>query len=145
MISQFAVAISFCEYCQKQLPHRKRNDGKITNSFCSPQCYYHLQCDLFIVRWLAGLEKGTRGKTQTSHIIRRWVIKTRGEKCQQCGWAERHPQTGHVPIELHHIDGVWDNNRPENLQLLCPNCHALTSTFRNLNCVSGRGRKIILK
>jgi hypothetical protein len=95
----------------------------------------------FVEKWLAGLTLGTRGKTNISAHIRRWLIETRGEKCESCGWAERHPITKKVPVEIHHIDGKWDSNKPENLQLLCPNCHSLTKTFRNLNENSGRIRR----
>lgn len=34
-----------------------------------------------------------------------------------------------IPIQLHHKDGNSQNNRLENLQILCPNCHAQTETF----------------
>lgn len=61
-----------------------------------------------------------------------------GERCLRCGWSKRHPKTGRVPVEVEHIDGNWENNRLTNLTLLCPNCHALTPTFRALN--RGRGR-----
>ncbi len=56
----------------------------------------------------------------------------------RCGWSERHSVTGAVPLEVEHIDGDSQNSTPQNLILLCPNCHALTPTFRNLN--KGRGR-----
>jgi hypothetical protein len=65
-----------------------------------------------------------------------------GEKCTRCGWGERHPLTGKVPVEVEHIDGNWRNNAPSNLTLLCPNCHSLTSTYRALN--RGRGRPMRL-
>src|SRR5579862_6565739 len=52
--------------------------------------------------------------------------------------VRRNPTTGRVPIEVEHIDGDWQNNHLSNLTLLCPNCHALTPTFRGLN--RGRGR-----
>ena len=55
-----------------------------------------------------------------------------GERCLKCGWSRRHPKTGKVPIEVEHIDGNWQNSRLTNLTLLCPNCHALTPTFRAL-------------
>ena len=38
-----------------------------------------------------------------------------------------------IPLELHHINGVHSDNRIENLQLLCPNCHALTDNYRCKN------------
>jgi hypothetical protein len=38
-----------------------------------------------------------------------------------------------IPLELDHINGEHDDNRLGNLRLLCPNCHALTDTYRGRN------------
>lgn len=40
---------------------------------------------------------------------------------------------GDIPLELEHINGTKSDNRIENLTLLCPNCHALTPTYRGRN------------
>jgi HNH endonuclease len=32
-------------------------------------------------------------------------------------------------LQLDHINGVYNDNRIENLRLLCPNCHSQTDTF----------------
>jgi Zn finger protein HypA/HybF involved in hydrogenase expression len=61
------------------------------------------------------------------------------EKCSNCGWNQKHPVTGHSPLEIDHIDGNANNNNEANLRLLCPNCHSLTVTYKNLN--KGNGRK----
>lgn len=71
-------------------------------------------------------------------FLRKYLIRRLGERCARCGWNERHTKTAKVPIEIEHVDGNWENNRLDNLTLLCPNCHALTPTFRGLN--RGRGR-----
>ncbi len=52
-------------------------------------------------------------------------------RCENCGlstWLN-----GPIPLELHHIDGNKTHNTLENFQLLCPNCHALTNSYRGKN------------
>ena len=92
----------------------------------------------YIDRWLAGDKDGMRGKTAISNHIRRWLTEKHQGQCSRCGWAEVNPHTGRVPLEVEHLDGSFTNNRPENLDLVCPNCHSLTNTYRSLN--RGRGR-----
>jgi hypothetical protein len=52
-------------------------------------------------------------------------------KCESCGlttWLE-----DKIPLELHHTNGDKHDHRIENLQLLCPNCYALTDNYRGKN------------
>lgn len=111
---------------------------RLENKYCSQHCQNDLYYKEYIERWKLGLEKGTRGKTAISAHIKRYLKETRGEKCERCGWCERNPFTGKIPVEVEHIDGKWDNNKEENLLLLCPNCHSLTSTYKSLNAGNGR-------
>ena len=52
-------------------------------------------------------------------------------RCECCGLVEWQGKS--IPLELHHQNGNNKDHRPENLQLLCPNCHALTDTYRGRN------------
>lgn len=63
---------------------------------------------------------------------------TQKKYCSTSGWKEINPATGKVPVEVHHKDGNYKNNEEKNLELLCPNCHSLTTTYKALNCGIGR-------
>ena len=59
------------------------------------------------------------------------LIALRGHKCEHCGLEEWFGEP--ILLEIHHIDGDRLNNVLENLQLLCPNCHSLTSNWKGRN------------
>jgi hypothetical protein len=52
-------------------------------------------------------------------------------KCERCGITEWLGQK--IALELEHKDGNKYNNTLSNLEILCPNCHSLTSTYRAKN------------
>ena len=55
-------------------------------------------------------------------------------KKKQCEVCELTEWLGNpIPLELDHIDGNKHNNNLSNLRILCPNCHALTPTYRTKN------------
>jgi DNA-binding CsgD family transcriptional regulator len=51
--------------------------------------------------------------------------------CERCGISEWHGRP--LAVALHHINGDRLDNRIENLELLCPNCHSQTDTFGGRN------------
>jgi 5-methylcytosine-specific restriction endonuclease McrA len=51
--------------------------------------------------------------------------------CNKCGGTEWQGQS--IPLELEHRDGNPSNNQLDNVELLCPNCHAQTPTYRSRN------------
>jgi hypothetical protein len=53
-------------------------------------------------------------------------------RCECCGGTEWLGKP--IPLELHHKDGRKTNNSLENFELLCPNCHAFTDSYRGKNC-----------
>lgn len=52
-------------------------------------------------------------------------------KCNRKTWLSKP-----IPLELDHVDGNSSDNSLNNLRLLCPNCHALTPTYRGKNIKS---------
>jgi 5-methylcytosine-specific restriction endonuclease McrA len=65
----------------------------------------------------------------TSFSIKNRLLKEglKERKCERCGRTEW--EGVEIPLELHHLNGKHNDNRLENLQILCPNCHALTDNY----------------
>jgi hypothetical protein len=55
------------------------------------------------------------------------------DNCERCGIRKWRGES--ITMALDHVNGVRDDNRLENLQLLCPNCHSQTDNF------AGRDRR----
>lgn len=51
--------------------------------------------------------------------------------CEYCSLSEWMGEP--IPLELEHVNGNNRDNRLENLKIICPNCHALTPTYRGRN------------
>lgn len=56
------------------------------------------------------------------------------KKCEMCGQGEIW-QNKQISLILDHINGVWNDNRLENLRILCPNCNATLPTHCGKNIV----------
>lgn len=125
-----------CVNCGKEFVLYKSTSKK----FCCHQCQHEYQHKEYIERWKNGEESGLVGVYCISKHIRRYLFEKHGYKCEECGWGKVNKHTNRVPLQIHHIDGDCTNNKEENLQLLCPNCHSLTENFgsRNKNATSGR-------
>jgi len=125
----------YCKVCKVLLI--KRHQIK----FCSNKCQGEYRYDSYIALWKNGEVGGNKGvlaKGISGHL-KRYLFEKYSSKCSGCGWNKKHPSTGNIPLEIDHIDGNSENNKEDNLRLLCPNCHALTPFFKNLN--KGKGRK----
>ena len=93
--------------------------------------------------WNKGMQVGRTGRPLDEYLVKGSSCKTSwlrirliaegilDPECATCGgrtWQGRP-----MPLELDHKNGDRRDNRLVNLALLCPNCHALTPTYRGRN------------
>jgi len=59
-------------------------------------------------------------------LIKEGILQNNCNSCKNEGhWRGRR-----LVLDLDHINGISDDHHLENLQLLCPNCHSQTPTFK---------------
>ncbi len=80
-----------------------------------------------IEQWLVPGRKRNRYNLK-NRLVAEGLKSRRCEKCGLTDW-----RGGPLLLELHHVNGDGLDNRLENLQLLCPNCHSQTDTWGGLN------------
>jgi hypothetical protein len=127
---------SSCLHCKKVFIF---NDTQKRGRWCGNKCQMDHQYEEYIQRWKEGKESGVISSgLEVSNHIRRYFHEKHSYSCSECGWNRINQVTGKSPLHLNHIDGNSMNNKEENLQILCPNCHSLTPNFGILNKGNGR-------
>lgn len=101
--------------------------------FCDGKC----KSAHYAARWLLV----TSETANSPWVLRLVLLRDRGHACERCGTKEWNGLP--VPIEVDHINGISDDNRSDNLRLLCCNCHAQTPTYKSKN--RGKGRASLAK
>jgi hypothetical protein len=121
------MIIKNCLFCNKQFNPHRGNIGK----FCNHQCSANYQKRKVVETIVSGNYKSIQCQT-----LKKYLIKTRGHICESCGlltWLNQK-----IVLTIEHKDGDATNNKLENVQLLCWNCHSLTPTFGGKNKNSTR-------
>lgn len=110
-----------CLFCDKKL-------NNTTKIYCNSKCQHEYA-------WKNLKEKIKNGMYSSGFsgikVIKRFCVEERGEKCEKCGLSEW--QGEKIPLNVHHKDGDAYNNKPDNLELICLNCHGITDNYGRLN------------
>lgn len=146
-----------CIICHKAIYRRpveiKKNNGRV---FCSNACYgiacrKEFPCVVCGKPILSGLNKKTcsrscanrhragikykinrlRDKVISQERLKIRLLSQRGKSCERCGCGE------YRILVMHHKDRNRENNSLENLELICPNCHAREHLSKNRNRIGG--------
>jgi hypothetical protein len=132
-----------CIVCKSPIYRRpaeiEKNQGRV---FCGIKCYglssrKESPCVICGKLILAGLNKKTCSRScsnkyragikykigrpkdiaRTFRIIKLRLFDERGKKCERCGYNK------YEILQVHHKNKKRSDNRVENLEIICPNCH----------------------
>ncbi|HNQ21080.1 MAG TPA: hypothetical protein PKI46_08475 [Bacteroidales bacterium] len=71
--------------------------------------------------------------------IKKYLLSVQNNMCAHCGiitWNNKK-----IILEIEHKDGNPENNNINNLELICPNCHSQTPTYKGKNMGNGRYKR----
>ena len=126
-----------CLNCGKDISNKRHKKQK----YCSSKCQHEWQHKKVIEEWKNGERNGLKGEYLLSNHVRNYMLEKARYKCERCGWGEKNPYTGKYVLEIHHKDGDYTNNKEENLEVLCLNCHGMTKNYKSRNKNGRKGRK----
>lgn len=159
------IKLKNCLNCEKEIKRNKKfcnhscsasfnNKNKVTKhclccdkklnlnikKYCNHKCQLNHQYKIYIESWKSG---NIDVKIVTDYI-RKYLFEKYDNKCSngdKCYWNGPlvNPFSKKSILQIEHKDGNSENNKEENLILLCPSCHSLTPTYGGLN--RGNGRK----
>lgn len=129
------IIYKFCQFCGKKLSNHQKK-------YCNQTCQQNFLYAQYINEWKNNKTDLEKNKFRVSNYIRRYLWKKHKGKCSRCGWNTPNPFTKKVILEIEHIDGDSTNNDEDNLDLICPNCHSLTSTYKALNYGNGNKKRL---
>lgn len=121
-----------CINCNKERPITHPGPNKYCTSIC--QNNYQLKNKIIPLFEL--------GKITDRRTLKRVLTYLHGNICVECGNTGIH-NGKELKLQLDHKDGNASNDVPNNVRLLCPNCHSQTPTFTAKNKGNGRGSRNI--
>ena len=95
------------------------------NIYCSNTCQMKHKRTLILDTWLAGEYQNKHGKFPG--IAKEYIYEQQGSQCGMCGIKDWNGSP--IVMQADHIDGNSTNLKPDNLRMICPNCHSQTDTW----------------
>ena len=125
---------AICQNCGKEFALYESHGGK----YCSHECWAEGTKKKAIEDWKQNKIIGHDSRYKIRQTIREYILESRDYKCEKCGFSGFNPYTGKSILQLHHKNGDAADTSEENIEVLCPNCHAMTENFGSRNTSSVR-------
>ncbi len=120
--SAFCTSICYGIACRREVPCiicQKPILSRFRKKTCSRTCSNKNRAG---IKYKIGRPKD---KVRSQQALKIRLVKLRGKECERCGYNK--PEI----LQVHHKDRDRKNNEFENLELVCPNCHAEEHYFKN--------------
>lgn len=116
-----------CLICGKEISNNIKS--------CSQKCDSIKRRMESINKWLKGELQGHKDSRNKDikNFVRFYLQEKNNGKCEKCGFYGVNSYSGKSILQVHHKDGDSNNSCESNLELLCPNCHALTDNYMGIN------------
>jgi len=114
-------SVKECTFCGEKTTNGKFCNHKCRVSFIKQEINKKIKID---------------GKISALVTGKRYLIETRGNKCENCGLTEWLGKK--IVMIMDHMDGNPANNSTDNLRLVCPNCDSMLPTYKGRNKGNGR-------
>lgn len=125
-VKSAVVKTTFCLNCNIEMAEGASGNRK----YCSLQCQQDYNFEQRFRDWFEF------GKYFDNKPLRNFLKVWKGYYCEHCGISEWNGKE--ITLEVEHIDGNSQNASPNNVCLLCPNCHSQTPTYKGKNIGNGR-------
>ena len=109
---------------------RKLQPTSTRGKYCSLKCQQKHKIRERSSRWMSG------EPVLDNRALRRIISFLRGYKCGVCEISEWRGSP--ITLEVEHRNGDSSDCSPENVCLICPNCHSQTPTYKGANRGNGR-------
>ena len=118
--------VIICKSCKKE--HKTKSYNTI---YCSTRCQQQFKVQVTYNKWIL---EGIIPKCPKT--LKRLIKIKDPYKCSICNISSWNGKE--IVLEMEHKDGNSENNHPDNLCLICPNCHSQTDTYKAKNTGNGR-------
>ena len=135
---EFKNELHICKHCGKEFYPRYSSRGL----FCCLQCSFDYKLKEKYTDYLKN-EEDYDGKINMKWI-KPHILEEQDHKCQICNMSDIW-QNKHLVFILDHIDGRANNNKRNNLRLICPNCDSQLDTYKSKNKNSDRIKRYLKK
>lgn len=128
--SSFEKCGSNCLWCGDSLSNKRHRQA-----YCSSGCH---KSDRYASEFLDWYHHGAY---RPNRVLRQFLTTWKGYRCEVCNISSWNNKE--ITLEVEHVDGNSGNPSPENVCLICPNCHSQTSTYKGRNKGNGRHERLV--